>query len=178
MAGIIVSTAHTLRLTTTTGYPPADAHAPEVVLSVAGDLDRQDVPAFDACLSRLLASGAGALLTVDLARTDFVDVGGLNALIAAARRARSIGRPLRLVGCPRQMLRLLQLADAVSLFDGVAGRELPTVAPQTSARTAHTDLPRGRSSTPHAADKPATTSRPRPRRAVTSTRGDMGSEQG
>jgi anti-anti-sigma factor len=178
MAGIIASTAHTLRLTAATRCPPGDAHAAEVVLSVAGDLDRQNVTAFDACLSRLLGSAAGALLTVDLARTHVLDVGGLNALIAAARRASSIGRPLRLVGCPRQMLRLLQLADAVSLFDGVSGRESTTVAPQPSASTAHTDLPRGRSSTPHAADKPATTSRPRPRGAVTSTRGDMGIEQG
>lgn len=178
MAEIIALTAHTLRVSLTTADPPASAHAPQMVVSVAGDLDRQTAPAFDAFLSRLLGSAAGPPLTVDLACTQFLDVGGLNALIAAARRAGSIGRPLRLVGCPRQTLLLLHLAEVVDLFEEVTGRERPTGVPQMPPRTAHTDLPRGWSRTPHAADRPATTSRPRPRGALTSTRGDVGIEQG
>lgn len=177
MAEIIALSAHTLRLSITTADPPASAHAPEMVISIAGDLDRQTAPAFDAFLSRLLGSAAGPPLTVDLACTQFLDVGGLNVLIAAARRAASIGQPLRLVGCPRQTLLLLHLAEVVDLFEEVAGREQPTKAPQMSPRTAQTDLPRGRSRTPHAADKPATTSKPRPRGALTSTRCDVGIEQ-
>lgn len=178
MGDNIVSTANTLRLSIATADPPAHAHAPEVTISVAGNLEREIAPALSACLSRLLSSAAGGPLTVDLARVHFLDVGGLNVLIAAARRASTVGRPLRLVGCPRQTVRLLHLADAVDLFDGVAGREHRSVAPQTSPRTAHTDLPPRRSYTPHAADKPDTTSRPRPRGAVTSTRGDVDIEHG
>jgi anti-anti-sigma factor len=171
--------ASTLRLSITAADSPAGALAPEVVVvSIAGDLDRCSAPALEACLSRLLGSAAYATLTVDLTRTDFLDVGGLNVLIAAARRASAMGRPLRLVGCSRYVLRLVHSVEAVALFETVAGAEQPCMRPHTLPRTAHTDLPLGRLRTPHAADKPATTSRPRPRRAVRSTRGDVGTEEG
>jgi anti-anti-sigma factor len=179
MTGISDQPASTLHLSITTTNAPAGAQARAVVLvSVAGDLDRCTAPALKACLRSLLGSAPRANLTVDLARTDFLDVGGLKVLIDAARRASTIGRPLRLVGCSRHVLRLVHIVEAVDLFSTVAGREPSRAAPQSLPRTAHTDLPAGRSRTPHAADKPATTSSPRPLEAVGSTRGEVGIEQG
>lgn len=179
MSGIPDRPTSTLHLSITTTETPAGAQAPAVVhVSVAGELDRCTAPALEACLRNLLGSAARATLTVDLARTVFLDVGGLNVLIAAARCANTIGRPLRLVGCSRHVLRLLHIVDAVDLFATVAGREQARALPQTLLRTAHADLPSGRSRTPHAADRPATTSRPRPRDAVGLVRGDVGMEQG
>lgn len=169
---------NTLRLSIRAAFPRSRAQAPEMVIGVAGDLDRCGAPELNACLSSMLGSAIAARLTVDLARTDFLDAGGLNVLISAARRAGSIGRPLRLVGCSRQALRLIHIVRAGDLFEAVAGPKQPDGARQRSPRTAHTDLPRGRSCTPHAADRPATTSRPRPRGAVTSMRGEPGIEQG
>jgi anti-anti-sigma factor len=170
--------ADALHLSITRESSPAGARAPEVVvITTLGNLDRSTAPALETTLNRLLAAHC-ASLTVDLTGTDFMDVAALNVLVSAAERAGALGRPLRLVGCTRQALRLFGLAGAVDLFEAVAGREQPVVAPQSLPKTAHTDLPWGRSCTPHSVDKPATTSRPRPRGAVTSMRGDVGIEQG
>lgn len=160
MSGNSDQSASTLHLSITTTANPAGGQAPAMVLvCVAGDLERCTAPALEACLRSLLGSAACATLTVDLARIGFLDVGGLNVLIAAARRASAIGRPLRLVGCSRHVLRLLHMVEAVDLFATVAGREQPRTVARTLPRTAHTDLPSGRSRTPHAAaDRPATTS--------------------
>lgn len=158
---------------------PVGARGPASVrVGVVGDLDRCTAPALEACLSRLLRSAGRATLTVDLTRTGFLDVGGLNVVIAAAGRASATGRPMRLVGCSRHVLRLIHIVEAIDLFETVAGRGQLRMRAQRVPMTAHTDLPSGRSRTPHAADKPATTSRPRPRGAVGSARGDVGIEQG
>lgn len=127
MSGISDRPASTLHLSITARDAPAGAQAPAVVrISVAGDLDRCTAPALEACLRRLLRSAACATLTVDLARTDFLDVGGLNVLIAAAQRASATGQPLRLVGCSRHVLRLIQIVEAVDLFDTAADGEQPS----------------------------------------------------
>lgn len=91
-----------------------------MVIRVGGELDRCTSPALEACLHRLLGSGAYAAVTVDLARTDFLDVGGLAVLIAAARHASTVGRSLRLVGCSRQLLRLIHIAGVADLFETAA----------------------------------------------------------
>ncbi|GAA0934127.1 hypothetical protein GCM10009559_24450 [Pseudonocardia zijingensis] len=149
-----------------------------VVVGVTGELDRCTAPVLTACLRRLLGSADGAGVVVDLTQTDFIDVAGLNALLAAGRRASESGRPLGLVGCSPQVVRLVHLAQAVDLFTVVAGREQPTGRVQPAPSRAHTDLPCGSSRTPHALDTPATTRRPRPRAADTSIRGEVGSEHG
>jgi anti-anti-sigma factor len=138
MGDISVRSASTFFLSITTTDPPAGAPAPaEVIISIGGELDRCTAPTFEACLGRLLGSGASAMLTVDLARTGFLDAGGLKALIAAARRASAIDRPLRLVGCSRRVLRLIDIVGAADLFATVAVCEQPVAAPRTSPRTAH-----------------------------------------
>jgi anti-anti-sigma factor len=178
MSDVPGSPASTIHLSMTAIDSPSSTRTPEAIISIAGDLDRCGAPALEAYLAPLLASASSAMLTVDLARTDFVDVGGLNVLITAARRASAIGRPVRLVGCSPHVLRLLHIVEAVDLFGTVAGGDQLRMPPQTLPSTAHTVLPFGRSRTPHSVDKPATTSRPRPRGAVGSTCNDVGTGQG
>lgn len=168
----------TFRLTVTDTEPTTGAPPEAVVLGVIGDLDRCTAPMLSACLSRLLSSADDVGIVVDLTKTPFVDVGGLNALLTAGRRARESGGSLGLVGCSAQVLRLVHLAGAADLFAGVTGREQSAGAPQPPSSSAHTDLPWGSSRTPHSLDSPATTSRPRPRAAERSTLGEVGMEQG
>jgi anti-sigma B factor antagonist len=57
-----------------------------------------------------LAAGAGhVLVVVDMSRTRFCDSAGLNALVAADRRAREHGGEVRLVVTGESVLRLVKL---------------------------------------------------------------------
>jgi anti-anti-sigma factor len=153
--------------------------AEAVVISASGDLDRSTAPALQACLNRLLDSDATpAILTIDLARTAFMDVGALNVLLAAAHRAGTNGRALRLVGCNPLAIRLIRTAGANDAFDAVADRRQDGAPAQSVAKIAHTDLPVGSSRTPQAADRPSITCSPRPRWAVRSTGRGAGIGQG
>ena len=56
------------------------------------------------------AAGRGhVLVVVDMSRTRFCDSAGLNALVAAARRARAEGGEVRLVVTGESVLRLVKL---------------------------------------------------------------------
>jgi anti-sigma B factor antagonist len=65
-----------------------------------------------ALLQRALAEAAGpghALVVVDMSRTRFCDSTGLNALVAADRRARAEGGEVRLVVTGESVIRIVKL---------------------------------------------------------------------
>jgi anti-sigma B factor antagonist len=65
-----------------------------------------------ALLQEALAEAAGpgqALVVVDMSRTRFCDSAGLNALVAANRRARAEGGEVRLVVTGESVIRIFQL---------------------------------------------------------------------
>jgi anti-anti-sigma factor len=101
--------------------PPSDE---TVVVSIRGDLDRTTAPALATCLDDLIDSAATpAALTVDLSRLTFIDVGGLNVLVAAAQSAGRCGRTLRLSGCTRFVLRVIRIIDVTDVFEAIQERE-------------------------------------------------------
>jgi anti-anti-sigma factor len=84
------------------------------VVMVAGELDRAAVPPLATCLQEILdLADPGETVVLDLAGTDFVDVGGMRFLVQATARATARGMRLRLAGCSAQLLRLLHLTDLV-----------------------------------------------------------------
>jgi len=97
-----------------------------VVVSIRGDLDRTTAPALATCLDGLIdldVAAAPASLTVDLSRLAFIDVGGLNVLVAAAQSAGRCGRTLRLSGCTPFVLRVVRITDVADVFEAIQARE-------------------------------------------------------
>jgi anti-anti-sigma factor len=98
-------------------------HRPDpthTVLCVDGELDRQTAPLLAARLDELVRRAAdGAVLTVDLAGTSFVDVGGVRTLLDACGRARQRGIEVRVGACRRQFLRVLSVTGAAALIEVV-----------------------------------------------------------
>jgi anti-anti-sigma factor len=97
---------------------------PGIVVAVAGELDRAAVPPLATCLQEVLdLADPGGTVVLDLAGTDFVDVGGMRFLVHATERATARGMSLRLAGCSAQLLRLLHLTDLVDGLEIVPPRQ-------------------------------------------------------
>ena len=147
------------------------------VIYVHGELDRATAPILASRLNPLVDADTGRTnLVIDLTTASFVDVGGLNLLLDAQRRAKAAGTAFCLAGCSRQVLRILQVTDAIKVIRLVPShRDAGGVAAAVgTASAAHTDLPSLNSVTPHRIDSAATTCNPRPRRA----RGSIGRRRG
>jgi anti-anti-sigma factor len=85
---------------------------------VRGELDRASVPILAACLDKLFDAGL-ATVVVNLASVSFVDVGGINLLLEASRRALEWDISFCLAGCSGHLVRLMQrldVLDAVTLI--------------------------------------------------------------
>ncbi|MFD3678409.1 STAS domain-containing protein [Streptomyces sp. NPDC058613] len=96
------------------------AARPAVVVSVAGQLDMDGgrTAEFDAALQRAVTDpGSPAEVTVDVSGLGFCDYAGFNVLLRAQLTALSHGRTLRLRGPNPQLLKLLDRAGALALFD-------------------------------------------------------------
>ena len=87
-----------------------------MVLHVVGELDRLTAPVLVAFLDdRLGREAPGTDLTIDLTRTSFVDVGGLNALLDGQRRAGIRGIAVHVGPCRASFLRLLDITGTTGL---------------------------------------------------------------
>jgi anti-anti-sigma factor len=87
------------------------------VIFVRGELDRIAVPLLAGCLREVLdVGGSGRTVVLDLAGTDFVDLGGMRLLTDATGWATARDVRLHLAGCSASLIRLLH---ASHLFDGV-----------------------------------------------------------
>ena len=92
------------------------------VISVTGELDLHTSPRLrDALLSHLANDARN--LSVDLSGVTFIDSTGLSVLIAALRRARSVGGDVRLRAPSRQTYKVLELTKLTEVFaiDGEVG---------------------------------------------------------
>jgi len=138
------------------------------VIHLRGELDRVTAPTLAACLGQLIdADTRCTAVVIDLVATTFVDVGGLNLLLRAHRRAEELGTALRLAGCSPYILRMLQATATREVLQvvpdqGPAGRGGAAGATES---TDHTALPSANSVTPHRLESADTTCNPRPRRA-------------
>jgi anti-anti-sigma factor len=87
------------------------------VIFVRGELDRAAVPLLAGCLREVLdVGGSGRTVVLNLAGTDFVDVGGMRLLTDATGWATARDIRLYLAGCSALLLLLLRVTG---LIDGV-----------------------------------------------------------
>jgi anti-anti-sigma regulatory factor len=78
------------------------------VIVVRGELDRVAVPLLAGCLRKVpVVGGPGRTVTLDLAGTDFVDVGGMRLLADATGWAKARDVRLHLTGCDASLLRTM-----------------------------------------------------------------------
>jgi anti-anti-sigma factor len=88
-----------------------------VVIQLCGELDRATAPALAAQLRRHLCGDARwATVIIDMAETSFLDVGGLNLLLAAHRVATARGITVCLAGFRRTVLRVMHITGTVTAF--------------------------------------------------------------
>ena len=159
----------------------------QTVLCLRGELDRCTAPLLAVCLDELLVDATHrTTVVINLAATSFVDIGGVNTLLEAHRRACARGATVRLASCSRQLLRSLEATGVVRWVEVISGIQPGCDAGAcasadtgtTPGRTAHTDLPSANSLTPHRIDSIDTTCNPRPRRAFMSKGRGRGGGQG
>jgi anti-sigma B factor antagonist len=95
--------------------------AGEIVVTVAGDLDLLAADAFEREVRRVAA--AGGRLLIDLRAVEFLDSGGLRALLMLRNDAKRNRRELALVPGPAVVQRVFLLSGTRGLFDW---REVPS----------------------------------------------------
>ncbi|WP_406396836.1 STAS domain-containing protein [Streptomyces uncialis] len=88
-----------------------------IVIRVTGELDMDRAQALRVDLEKAIEAAPGsAAVTVDLSDLTFCDSSGLNVLLGARLHAQEAGHVLRLAGPPRQVLNLLEMTGAITLF--------------------------------------------------------------
>ncbi|MGW4745024.1 STAS domain-containing protein [Streptomyces sp. NPDC004290] len=102
---------------TATDRPRTGSASGQSVVRVSGEMDFEHVRALTASFTAALEQApAGADIVVDLRYSSFCDSSGLNALLAARRRALRRGQRLVLAAPSHQMIRLLERTHTDTLF--------------------------------------------------------------
>ena len=99
-----------------------------VVVHVAGEVDMATAPALREALEDLIVDQGNLFVTVDLARTTFMDSTGLHALVRALNNVRARGGALTLADPPAIISRLFEVAGLTTLFDIVSSDTTSPVA--------------------------------------------------
>ncbi|WP_329192738.1 MULTISPECIES: STAS domain-containing protein [unclassified Streptomyces] len=86
-----------------------------VVCAITGDLDLDGLGAVRPLLEQAVRSGANRLV-IDLTDLGFCDSSGLNLLLAARLDAEKAGLGVRLAAPTQQLLRLLEITGADTVF--------------------------------------------------------------
>ncbi|MEU6892485.1 STAS domain-containing protein [Streptomyces sp. NPDC046557] len=86
-----------------------------VVCAITGDLDLDGLGAVRPLLEQAIRSGANRLV-IDLTGLGFCDSSGLNLLLAARLDAEKAGLGVRLAAPTQQLLRLLEITGADTVF--------------------------------------------------------------
>jgi anti-sigma B factor antagonist/stage II sporulation protein AA (anti-sigma F factor antagonist) len=97
----------------------------QTVVSLRGELDIAAVPDLDALVAVAVSRPAMKTLVLDMSGVDFLDSGGIGALINARRLCADHGADLRLEAVHPRTRRVLAIAGMIDLF-GItepAGRE-------------------------------------------------------
>lgn len=96
-----------------------------VRLTVVGDLDRSSVPLLERWLAHFEPQRP-RIIDLELSRLDFIDAGGMRAILHAARRAQEDGRQLTVSNPSSVVRRLFELTAIdhalVMVMDGGAQR--------------------------------------------------------
>ncbi|MFE5296244.1 STAS domain-containing protein [Streptomyces sp. NPDC056632] len=118
---------------TETPHSKADRPAPDpFVVWVRGDMDMDHSAGLRALLRTAVARAPrGAEIILDLQNSSFCDSTGLNELLNGRQRALESGHPVSLAAPSHQMVRLLEITQAIGLF-GLR----PAVPPELPAGTA------------------------------------------
>lgn len=87
-----------------------------VVIAVHGEIDLYTVPRLQRELTAALEAGGPVRLIVDLSGVEFCDSTGVNALLAAHRRAREVGGDLELAAPRPSVRKILQVTGLESVF--------------------------------------------------------------
>lgn len=99
------------------GRPSTGPEPRRNVVRVSGEMDFEHAEELHASLTATLTQApAGSDVVVDLQNSSFCDSSGLNVLLAARRRGLEQGQHLILAAPSHQMIRLLELTHADSLF--------------------------------------------------------------
>ena len=80
-----------------------------------GELDMATAPVVQETLARLQAEGV-RFVTADLSALDFIDSGGLGALVLALKRQREAGGDISLCCVPPGVLKALQIMGIDKIF--------------------------------------------------------------
>lgn len=86
-----------------------------MVCAITGDLDLDGLGAVRPLLEQAVRSGANRLV-IDLTDLGFCDSSGLNLLLAARLDAEKAGLGVRLAAPTQQLLRLLEITGADTVF--------------------------------------------------------------
>ena len=111
--------------------PPAIDRLP-LGLAVRGELDAATAPQLEAAVREALPATEGAFL-IDLSELEFMDSGGVNALLRARSLLGREERALAVVcppGPPRRVLDTIGIADLFALFDSRQAAEEALVPPR------------------------------------------------
>jgi anti-sigma B factor antagonist len=96
-------------------------HVGYAVLTVTGQLDLETAPSLRRHLVNLVAQ-RHALIVLDLTDVDFMDSGGLSAVVGGLKRARQAGASIRVVATRRELTQLFQVTGVykvLPLYDSV-----------------------------------------------------------
>lgn len=85
------------------------------VVRVAGDMDFANADALTSVMSDVLEAGHQDVV-LDLAELDFVDSGGLGAMVAAWKATRAAGASLALACDRKHLLQMLRITGLIKIF--------------------------------------------------------------
>ncbi|WP_052441903.1 STAS domain-containing protein [Streptacidiphilus anmyonensis] len=86
------------------------------IVLLSGELDPDTAPALALATSSLTDAGVTRIV-VDCSQLGFCDSSGLNVLLKARQQVSDVGGRLILAAPTRQLLRLLELTGALSVFE-------------------------------------------------------------
>ncbi len=87
-----------------------------MVFEVEGDLDVYTAPRLSATVSRAMEAGSTAGVGLDLSKVNFMDSMGLSVIVGAHRRAMESDKGFKIIRPGRQIRRILQVTDLISLL--------------------------------------------------------------
>lgn len=86
-----------------------------LVLQVAGRIDSNTAPAFEAAL--VPAVSKESFVVIDMTSVEYVSSAGLRALLVAAKKARATGGKIKLAAMAPQIREVFDISGFSSLFD-------------------------------------------------------------
>lgn len=87
-----------------------------IVFEIQGDLDVYTAPRLSTTVSRAIEAAETTGVALDLAKVNFMDSMGLSVIVGTHRRALEGDKGFKLIRPGRQIRRILQVTDLISLL--------------------------------------------------------------